>query len=144
MGFRKTSVRRIFIETPPPEASSKRHHTNKNHEYFCELRRIALFILSNRTTHTIIGMIPQFKVLLKSNEDESARLAFLKKKRAEQLQQREAWVRAAMFCTAALLILYTQSFTRNQEKVSEEDLGLVYTLYTCSLLLLAGMSVLWQ
>jgi predicted membrane channel-forming protein YqfA (hemolysin III family) len=89
-------------------------------------------------------MIPQFKVLLKSNEDESARLAFLKKKRAEQLQQREAWVRAAMFCTAALLILYTQSFTRNQEKVSEEDLGLVYTLYTCSLLLLAGMSVLWQ
>jgi hypothetical protein len=89
-------------------------------------------------------MIPQFKVLLKSNEDESARLAFLKKKRAEQLQQRESWVRAAMFCTAALLILYTQSFTRNQEKVSEEDLGLVYTLYTCSLLLLAGMSVLWQ
>jgi predicted membrane channel-forming protein YqfA (hemolysin III family) len=53
-------------------------------------------------------------------------------------------MRAAMFCCAAVLILYTQSFTRNQEQVSEEDLGLVYTLYTCSLLLLVGMSVLWQ
>jgi predicted membrane channel-forming protein YqfA (hemolysin III family) len=90
-------------------------------------------------------MLSQFKLQTKPNEEEE-RLAILKSKRTEQVkfQQRESWMRAAMFCGAAVLILYTQSFTRNQEKVSEEDLGLVYTLYTCSLLLLVGMSVLWQ
>ncbi len=55
-----------------------------------------------------------------------------------------SWIRAAMFCIASVIILYIQSITRDQQKISEEDLGLVYTLYTCSLLLLVGMSVLWH
>jgi predicted membrane channel-forming protein YqfA (hemolysin III family) len=53
------------------------------------------------------------------------------------------WMRAAMFLAAAVIILYIQSITRDQDKISPEDLGLVYTLYTTSLLLLLGMSVLW-
>jgi predicted membrane channel-forming protein YqfA (hemolysin III family) len=91
-------------------------------------------------------MIPQFKLqTTKPSEGEELLATFLSKRiEQEKVQRRESWVRAAMFCSAALLILYTQSFTRNQEKVSEEDLGLVYTLYSCSLLLLVGMSVLWQ
>lgn len=51
---------------------------------------------------------------------------------------------AAMFLIAAMIILYIQSITRNKERVSVDDLGLVYTLYTCSILLLVGMSVLWR
>ena len=53
------------------------------------------------------------------------------------------WMRAAMFIAAAVIILYIQSITRDQENISQDDLGLVYTLYISSLLLLIGMSVLW-
>ena len=53
-----------------------------------------------------------------------------------------SWMRAIMFGSAATIILYTQSTIRNREQVSQDDIGLVYTLYACSVLLLAGMSIL--
>jgi len=68
-----------------------------------------------------------------------------KKSEDEEKQQQlsSQWMRAAMFIAASVIILYVQSITRDQEKISQDDLGLVYTLYICSLLLLVGMSVLW-
>jgi hypothetical protein len=67
-----------------------------------------------------------------------------KKSEDEEKQQLSSqWMRAAMFIAASVIILYVQSITRDQEKISQDDLGLVYTLYICSLLLLVGMSVLW-
>jgi predicted membrane channel-forming protein YqfA (hemolysin III family) len=61
----------------------------------------------------------------------------------QPIKESSQWMRAAMFIVAAVIILYIQSITRDQEKISQDDLGLVYTLYACSLLLLVGMSVLW-
>jgi len=52
------------------------------------------------------------------------------------------WLKALMFGAGAVIILYVQAMTRDMEKVSDEDIGLIYTLYTCSVLLLAGMSII--
>ena len=58
--------------------------------------------------------------------------------------KKNSWLRAAMFIISVIIILYLQSIARDKDNVSEEDLGLIYTLYTFSLLLLVGMPVLWQ
>ena len=52
------------------------------------------------------------------------------------------WLKALMFGAGAVIILYVQAMTRDMEKVSDDDIGLIYTLYTCSVLLLAGMSII--
>ena len=58
--------------------------------------------------------------------------------------KKNSWLRAAMFIISVIIILYLQSISRDKDNVSEDDLGLIYTLYTFSLLLLVGMPVLWQ
>jgi hypothetical protein len=49
------------------------------------------------------------------------------------------WARAAMFLSAVGLLLRLWVLLHN-----EGDLGEIYTVYTCSLLLFAGMSLLWR
>ena len=64
------------------------------------------------------------------------------KKNRLRLRGDGGWLKALMFGAGAVIILYVQAMTRDMEKVSDEDIGLIYTLYTCSVLLLAGMSVI--
>jgi len=100
-------------------------------------------------------MIPQFKIngvggggfkpvnistqIKNSHPKDSEKSLFSKTRKSKE--QQGGWLKAFMFSGAAIIILYVQSMTRDMEKVSEEDIGLIYLLYTCSVLLLAGMSI---
>jgi len=49
--------------------------------------------------------------------------------------------RMLMFMSAIILILYLRQFTCDRTNVSMDDLHVIYSLYTCILLLLCGCSL---
>jgi hypothetical protein len=97
---------------------------------------------NNNNNHANIKNTPSFKdaeslfLKAKNNSGENG------KKNRLRLRGDGGWLKALMFGAGAVIILYVQAMTRDMEKVSDEDIGLIYTLYTCSVLLLAGMSVI--
>lgn len=50
-------------------------------------------------------------------------------------------IKMIMFACVVILILYLRQMTCKKFNVNSEDLHLVYTLYTCILLLLCGCSL---